>query len=240
MSPPQSLPPSPPTFAHPSFGPRSTHAFPATPGTSAVDLNATFAGPTGDEERPFQFTVPEGHLCEPGTSTSLEQSAAADEEDVASASTLPLGSRRASPTGAGRKGVFRQAFFPSSLTSSSEKGRSPSHGRSSSISALRKSGDGSSSGSGWRTHSPSESLLGLSGIAELVSGDKRGSRSSRKGLAGTSNSGEASDAVHWEHRRALLPTVSRRGKRLLALAGMIFFVLCVLAILRCLSLPAPF
>jgi hypothetical protein len=217
MSPPQSLPPFPPAFAHPSFGPRTTHMFPSAPGASSADLNAAVIGSLdAGEEQPFRFPVPDGHLAATSSSSSVEHHGAGD-ASAADESTLPPSSQPSASAASGRKGVFRQAFLPATMSSRSSSaagthGRTASHGRSSSTAALRKSAE--SSGTGWRTHSPSESLLGLSGLVDLGGGKRR-----------KSSVGE-SDAAPWLHRRALLFTVSRRVKRLLALTCLIVLALC--------------
>lgn len=219
MSPPQSLPPSPPAFAR-AYGLRTTHVFPSTPGASMDELSSL---DKEEKEIPFRFPVPKGHLCAP-SGVSLDLASEHGSIATIDENLLAFDLQRNPLASCGRKGVFHRAFLPNNVPSSSIPifVASSTHGRSSSISALCKSPDADLI-TGWQTPSPLESLLGLSNLTELLFTSDKASRNQ-----GGNTSSCAVDAAPWVHRRALLPTVSRRGKRMLALACLVVFILCVL------------
>lgn len=121
------------------------------------------------------------------------------------------------------KGVFKKAF----LMDLPSSGAPPSHNRTSSASTRKES-------KGWRTHSPSESMLGLSGDLTLGVGESlQGLMRLKGGVVGGKKrkgddgwvAGESESGGRWSHRRALLPTVSRRWRRCLALVVALLFTL---------------
>lgn len=223
LSPPQSLPPSPPSprythhNAQPSLSQRAAHAFPSTPGASPAAQFATFGGAHADEERVFRFPVPEGHLSAPASGPANGD----DDDDDVEGAVMVGAARHVVLPSARAKGVFKKAFLadlPALATNASHHppaARSASHGRSSSVASS------SSAAAGRKTHAPSESMLGLTGVGGLSSAGRKVKW--RKDADGADDAA----APAWAHRRALLPTVSRRWRRMLALVLLVCFVLCV-------------